>query len=294
LIRGLLSTGWLRECYPVPLNYTGREGEVMASTEELQVELVGNVAVLTLNRPERRNALSTSLLVSLASALSELETGREARCVILRGSGDRAFSAGMDLTSVPEGLPTAIQKQIEEKGPLRFGLEAIETFPYPVIALIRGYAVGAGCELAVTCDLRVGSEKCRMGMPPARLGIVYPPEGLQRFMRAVGLPATRKLFYTAKIFEIDEVRAMGLLDYVVPDEELEDRTMEIARGIAGNAPLSVSGHKRSLHLLSRLADISAVDRAELDGLMAGALSSEDAKEGLQAFVQKRDPSFRGE
>ncbi len=260
---------------------------------ELLVEVREPLAVLTINRPERRNALSVPLLISLAQALEDLAREGKVRCAILRGAGDKAFSAGMDLSALPEGLPQEIQERIQEKGPLQYGLEAIEDCPFPVIAMIRGYCVGAGCETSMACDLRVGAEGCRMGMPPARLGIVYPPEGLHRFLRNLGFPVTKKLFLTAELFEAREARAMGLLDYLVPDSELESFTEALALRIASNAPLSVSGHKRMLRMLSRPLPLSEEERREAEAIMGRALASEDAREGIAAFREKRDPVFKG-
>lgn len=266
----------------------------MSNDSELLVKLKDSVAILTLNRPERRNALSTTLLISLAQALKELADNRDVRCVIIRGAGEKAFSAGMDLTAVPEGVPEELKKQIDAKGPLQFGLDAIEEYPFPVIAMIRGFAVGAGCEMTMACDLRIGASNARMGMPPARLGIVYPPEGLRRFIRNLGLPTTKKLFLTARIFDGEEVQSMGLMDYVFGEEELEERTMGVAEVIAKNAPLSIIGHKRSLFLLTKAEPLRDDDRGEIDDLMMKALGSEDAQEGLTAFIQKRDPVFKGQ
>lgn len=265
----------------------------MERESELLVEVREPLAFLTINRPERRNALSVSLLISLARALEDLASGGTVRCAVLRGAGDKAFSAGMDLTAVPQGLPEEVQRQIESKGPLQYGLEAIEESPFPVIAMIRGYCVGAGCETSMACDLRVGAEGCRMGMPPARLGIVYPPEGLHRFLRNIGYSATKKLFLTAELFEGREAYEMGMLDYLVPDSELEAFTEELARRIAANAPLSVSGHKRMLRMLSSPRPLTGEERAEADAIMGRALASEDAREGIAAFREKRDPVFRG-
>jgi|YNPBryantNP2012_1023418.scaffolds.fasta_scaffold01109_15 enoyl-CoA hydratase/carnithine racemase len=265
----------------------------MADGGELLVELDGRVALLTLNRPERRNALSSTMLVSLAETLRRLEEEGQARCVILRGAGEKAFSAGMDLSALPEGIPSDVQSLIEEKGPLAYGLDAVEECSLPVIAMIRGWCLGAGCETAMACDLRVGAQGCRMGMPPARLGIVYPPEGLQRFIRAVGPSVTRKIFLTARYFEGEEALASGMLHYLISEEQLEEFTLELAREVAALAPLSLAGHKRSLYHLTRPLPLSQETRAEVEGLMARALASEDAREGLAAFAQKRAPEFKG-
>ncbi|MFW6113990.1 MAG: enoyl-CoA hydratase/isomerase family protein, partial [Actinomycetota bacterium] len=138
--------------------------------KELLVEIRDDIALFTLNRPESRNALSTSLLVSLALKLEEMERSGDVRAVIIKGAGDRAFSAGIDLTEMPGGLPEELLERIESKGPLQYTLGIMEASGLPVVAMIRGYALGGGCELSMACDLRVGSEDCLMGMPPARLG----------------------------------------------------------------------------------------------------------------------------
>lgn len=260
---------------------------------EILLEMRGQTALLTLNRPERRNALTTTMLVSIARNLEGLWTEGEARCVVLRGAGDKAFCAGMDLTSLPTGMPEELLSRIESKGPLQFAAEAIEGCPLPVIAMIRGYALGGGCELAMACDLRVGAEGCRMGMPPARLGIVYPPEGLSRFIRVLGPAASKKVFLTARYLEAREACETGLLQYLVPDDELEEFTMELAREVASRAPLALAGIKRSLHILSRHASPSEEEAAEMQDLIARALSSEDAVEAITAFREKREPRFEG-
>jgi len=265
----------------------------MEQETELLVEVAEGMATLTLNRPRRRNALTTTTLVSLAGALEGLAE-RGTRCAVLRGAGDKAFSAGMDLSALPRGLPGDVMEQIASKGPLQFCLEAIEGAPFPVIAMIRGSCVGAGCETSMACDLRVGAEGCRMGMPPARLGIVYPPEGLYRFARNLGFPATRKVFLTAALFEAAEAKEMGMLDYLVPDKDIEDFTLELARGIAAGAPLSHAGHKGLLRMLAPVALLADSRKEEIEAVMGKALASEDAREGIAAFREKRDPVFRGE
>lgn len=265
----------------------------MTSVKELVLEIRENTAFLTFNRPAV-NALTASMLESLASTLKGLESDRNVRCAVIRGSGDKAFSVGMDLSAMVEGSPEENQGLIGPGGPLRRALDAIEGCPFPVIAMIRGYALGAACELAVACDLRVGSENCQVGMPPARLGIVYPADGLRRFLERVGPSTTIKLFLTGERFEAGEAMRMGMLDFALPDERLEEFTMELAGTLAGNAPLSIKGHKRALRLLSKRAPLSEADEAELDSMSSEAMRSADAEEGLAAFFEKRDPDFKGE
>lgn len=262
--------------------------------QELVIETRDKVAVLTLNRPERRNALSTILLVSLAIRLEELQKDGKIRCVIVRGGGDKAFSAGMDLTAIPSGVPDKLLKQIEDRGPLQVACEAVEASSLPVIAMIRGYALGGECELSMACDLRVGSENSRIGMPPARLGIVYPPEGLSRFIRNIGLAAAKKVFLTGRYFPAAEAYEMGLLDFVIPDGELEYFTMELAEEIAvKRAPLSIAGMKRVMNILSKYELPYQDEEKEINDLIARALTSEDVAEAMAAFREKRDPRFKG-
>jgi len=269
-------------------------GAVVESTE-LLVEERDGFAVLTLNRPERRNALTASVLGLLAIELDRLAEEGATRCVIISGTGDYAFSVGMDLTAMAMATPEENQRLIGPGGPLRRAIASIEEFPYPVIAMVRGYAAGAGCELATACDLRVGCGQVLMGMPPAKLGILYPPEGIERFVRTYGLATARKLFYTARYFETEELYVMGILDFVC-GEEIEGFTRELAREIASMAPLSMKGHKAALREVAGeiAAGAEAPERAAINEMVSRAMRSEDASEGLKAFLDKRPPRFKGE
>ena len=265
----------------------------MVESPELLVDERAGFAVLTLNRPERRNALTASLLGLLAIELDRLAEAGQTRCVIIQGSGEHAFSVGMDLNAMAAATPEENQRLIGPGGPLRLAIASIEEFPYPVLAMVKGYAAGAGCELATACDLRIGCGQVRMGMPPARLGIVYPPEGIERIARTYGLATARKLFYTARYFETEELQEMGMLDFVCGDE-LEGFTMELAREMASMAPLSMKGHKRALRAIGRAT--TALDELEhrgIDEQVSEAMHSEDATEGLKAFLDKRTPRFTG-
>jgi len=265
----------------------------MTSSDELAFDLSDGIATVTINRPERMNTFTEALLDSLTTVLEGLASDERARCVIIRGAGGRAFSCGMDLTRMAAATAEENQRLIGAGGPLRRAIDAIERYPYPAVAMISGYAVGAALELILACDLRVASEDCRVGMPPARLGIVYPPEGLARFVRLLGIQVTRKLFLTASYFGSADALAMGVVDYVVPAPELEDFTLGLARRLALNSPLSMKGHKRSLALLLDARELNAEERDELEFLARDAFSSGDAAEGMAAFEEKRDPDFTG-
>lgn len=265
----------------------------MAQKEELLVETRDMVAVITLNRPAKGNALTASLLEELARTLASLAAGEAVRCVVLKGAGEK-FSVGMDLNAMAECTPPENQKLIGAGGPLRLAIRAIEEFPFPVIAMIRGHAAGAACELATSCDLRAGCGSSRMGMPPARLGIVYPPEGLERFIRTFSLAVARRLFFTARYFEGRELYTLGMLDFFYADDELEPFTMELASRMTRNAPMSMNGHKRSLFLLSARQPVPTEALAEIQELVTSAIASNDAVEGIRAFQEKRAPDFSGE
>jgi enoyl-CoA hydratase/carnithine racemase len=263
----------------------------LSESKDLMLEISGEVAVLTINRQEVGNALTASLLDSLAEKLDHLAREGAARCAVLKGAGKR-FSVGMDLNAIATGTAEENRRLIGEGGPLRSAMRAIEQFPYPVVAMVKGHAAGAACELAVACDLRVGCEGSRMGMPPAKLGIIYPLEGLERFLRSVGLTTTRKLFYTAAYFKGDELFNMGMLDFMCDEDELESYTMELAQRLAANAPLSMKGHKKILRLLAEGAQVSPEVASQVDAMVAEALGSNDAIEGVVAFKQNRPPEFK--
>jgi enoyl-CoA hydratase/carnithine racemase len=271
---------------------TGETPAIEETEDDLLVDIENNIAALTLNRPGVGNALSSSLLDKLTDTLYELGSDKSVRCAILRGAGSKAFCVGIDLAEMLSATPPENYALISRGGRMGNALRAIDKFPYPIVAMIRGYAFGAGLEMALACDIRVASENSKLGMPPARLGIVYPPEGIARFLREVGPLTTKKLFLTARHFSATEGREMGLLDWVVPDEVVEDLTMDIAGDIMKRAPLSVVGLKKCISILSTSGPRAATE-PEITRLVREAISSEDAHEGLAAFAEKRSPRFKG-
>lgn len=256
----------------------------------------GLVCTLVLNCPEKKNALSSELLADLHQKMQELSRDDTIRTIVIRGAGDESFCSGYDISALADGSVLPVSGVMKDGNPFRpfeMAVESIMNYPYPVIAMLNGYAFGGGCDLAVSCDMRIGADHIRMGMTPAKLGVVYTPEGLNRFIRTIGLSKTKEIFFTGRIYDARAVKEMGLIDYLVPRAELESFTYHLAKEIAGNAPLSLKGIKRILNLLLGSYKMSEEDRDEAGNIVARALESDDLKEGRAAFLEKRQPEFRG-
>jgi len=259
----------------------------------LLVERQEKVGTIIFNRPERRNALSPLMLFQLAAILNQLKEEGEVRCLVIRGAGDKAFSAGYDISAIPTDMTPEMAEAFRTKNPLQTGLQAIIDFPYPVIAMINGHAFGAGCELAMTCDLRLAAEGARLSIPPAKLGIVYHQTGIMNFINIVGLGNAKEMFFTGRAYEASRAREMGLVNYVVPLDQLPSFTYEMAQEIAENAPLSLKGLKFIFNKCFQFQKISPEDAQEIETIRTQAFNSEDLKEGQRAFQEKRKPVFKG-
>ncbi|MBW1989578.1 MAG: enoyl-CoA hydratase/isomerase family protein [Deltaproteobacteria bacterium] len=264
-------------------------------TEEpvLKQSVEGRVGTLILNRPERRNALSPELLIELHVALTRWADSGEVRCVVITGSGDDAFSSGYDLTAIPTEITPETADILKNHNPLELALSTVKNFPYPTIAMWNGYCYGAGLNLSVCCDMRIASDHAKAGMPPARLGIVYHPEGLRQFVEVVGFAVAKELFLTARTFTAAECLQKGLVNRLVPPELLVETTMRLARETAANAPLSLRHTKRILHMLAGSVRLTPEQEKEAEALVAEGFNSDDLKEGQAAFLEKRPPKFTG-
>ena len=261
--------------------------------EPLLIERKNNVVTLILNRPEKKNSLSFELVNILLKTIGDLATDDMVRVLDIRGSGDTAFCSGFDIRSLPTKSSGNVKDKLNTLNPVEALFNAVNNFPWPVIAMINGAAFGAGCELTICCDIRIGVNEARMGMPPAKLGIVYPWKGLQRFIQTIGLNSTREMFFTGRTYQGERLRELGLLDYLVSADEIDSFTVQMAEEIAANAPLALKGTKRVINLLlqSYAHDKSSI--AEAESIAEAAFFSEDLKEGRLAFLEKRMAQFIG-
>jgi enoyl-CoA hydratase len=262
----------------------------MASTDEpLIAQRQGRVCTFVINRPDKLNSVTPEVMFRLAEALSALKDEDEMRAVVLRGAGTGAFSAGFDIGRIG-GLP---QEAGPPGNPLENGLEAIAAYPYPVIAMVYGYALGGGCHLAAACDLCLAADTALFGMTPAKLGLVYPIEGFQFFVSRLGPAYAKELFLTARQIPAQRAKEMGLVHQVAPEAELEATVYAFAHELAEeNAPLAVKGSKFIINRLTQ-APLTEAEEREFRGWMARAFASEDAKEARAAFKEKRKPQFKG-
>lgn len=255
--------------------------------ENILVEKQGRVAFLKINRPDKRNALNIPTRNEILAALDALQEDQEARVLIVTGVGDKAFIAGADIGEFA-GMTALTQRDVMTR---RRAFDAMENFPKPVIAMINGFCLGGGCELALACDIRIASDNAKLGQPEINLGIIPGGGGTQRLAHLVGEGKAMELILTGDMVDAQEALKIGLVNHVFPQAELEARTLEMAQKIADKSPVALRMAKEAVKGAARMNLREGLER-EVD-LFALCFSSEDKEEGVKAFLEKRKPDFKG-
>jgi enoyl-CoA hydratase/carnithine racemase len=254
-------------------------------------EPLDGVRRLTISNPSKRNALDHAILDGIADAVRGAH-GDGARSLVLTGAGGM-FSSGYDIGDIPEDVFAEEAERLVAH-PFTSAIDALDATDLPTVAALPGHTIGGGLELALACDLRIARDGIALGMPPAKLGLVYSHTGLRRFLRAIGEPRTRQLFLLGRNIDARTARDWGLIHDVAGAEDLEARALEWAAELAANAPLSVRGNKRVLRaLLAADARLEPETEAELIALRKASFTSEDLQEGVRAFGQKRPARWQG-
>jgi enoyl-CoA hydratase/carnithine racemase len=247
-----------------------------------------HVARLTIANPAKRNALDHAILDALAAVVPTLE----ARCLMLTGS-ERMFSAGYDIGDIPAEVFAEEAERLVAH-PFAAAIEALEAYPYPTLAVLNGHAIGGGLEVALCCDLRIAARGVQLGMPPAKLGLIYSHTGLRKFIDVVGAARTRELFLVGRNVDAELAETWGLVNGTFDERELEQAALALASEVAANAPLALVGNKRVIdELLRAQGALDERTERELVDLRRACFRSQDFREGVRAFGEKRRPRWQG-
>ncbi len=251
------------------------------------LEREGRVAILTINRPQKLNALNQEVRDLTLGYLEEIENDDDVGAVVITGAGEKAFIAGADIGEFEGRSP------FDQREAMRFPrvFDVMANFPKPVIAMINGFCLGGGCELSMSCDIRVASDRARIGQPAINLGLIPGGGGTQRLPRLVGLGQSRKIILSGDIIGAEEALRIGLVDEVVPHDELRERTLKLAGKIASKSPLTVRVAKEAMRASERMSIEEGIVY-ERD-LFCLCFSTEDKKEGVAAFLGKRKAEWKG-
>jgi len=257
------------------------------SRERVRYEIEGQTAIVTIDHPPL-NALDTATKEGIGKVFTQLDDHRkELRAVILRGAGERAFAAGADIKAFLELTPETARRRVTRSHQI---YSMVENFEWPVIAVIHGFCLGGGLELALCCDIRYATESAKLGFPEVNLSIFPGNGGLQRSLYHMSLGRLKELVYTGSLITAQEAFEYGLVEKVVPDGQVMDAARELAKEIACRGPLGVAAAKK---ILNRTRDLTLVHGLELESdLWSSLTATEDMKEGARAFIEKRRPTYR--
>lgn len=255
--------------------------------ETILVEREGRVAILTINRPDKLNALNQQVRDEMLEILAQLEHDTEVGVLVITGAGEKSFIAGADIGEFAGRTP--FDQRHSMRSPRIFDIMA--SYPKPVIAMINGFCLGGGCELAMSCDIRIASDKARFGQPEINLGLIPGGGGTQRLSRLVGVGHAMRLILTGDMIPAAEAKEIGLVEMVVPADELRAKTLELAGKIAGKSPLTLKVAKEALRASERLSIDDGITY-ERD-LFCLCFSSADKEEGVKAFLEKRPAQWTG-
>ncbi len=248
------------------------------------------IGTIAFNNAAKRNCLSNALLNEFDEAIEAFDA-RKARVVVVRAEkGAKVWSSGFDINELPEPG----RDPLSYNDPLETVLRKIQKIPCPVIAMIEGSVWGGACDLSFTCDIAIGTPTAAFAMTPAKVGVPYNSSGLLHFINVVGVRIAREMFFTAQPIQAERALQIGILNYLVPAEEVETFTYSLARGICGNSPMGIAVIKEQLRILSNSHPISPETFERIQGLRRKAYDSNDYREGKRAFLEKRRPVFTGE
>jgi enoyl-CoA hydratase len=255
--------------------------------ESIRIDRDGAVAIVTIDRQEKRNALSSTVRAELVAALDALRDDAEARVLVVTGAGEKAFVAGADIGEFAGRTP--LEQRAAMTG--RRVFDEVAAYPKPVIAMINGFCLGGGCELALACDVRIASDTAKLGQPEINLGIIPGGGGTQRLPRIIGMGQAMRLVLSGEIVDAAEALRIGLVDVVHPAAELREKTLELARKMAEKSPVALRMAKSAVRAAAEMP-LAAGLQYETEAFVT-CFASEDKAEGVAAFLEKRPASFTG-